>query len=207
MGKPPRHALWIGILGSLVAATALAQSADRPVLHAGDSWTYRQTSDSGKEAKETTWVRKVVGVGADGAEMQIGERTFKVDSSLNIVDAKGANWSRQQYRFPMQVGTEWSFVNKVQIQVNEVDQRNSYKVVAYEPLTVPAGTFDCYRVEGKLDLTFKQSFSRQTKETYWYCPKVASFAKMVRDTQVTARDSPSSREKTEIVLMKYQGKG
>ena len=107
----------------------------------------------------------------------------------------------------MQVGAEWTFVNKVQLQVNEVDQRNSYKVVAYEPLTVPAGTFDCYRVEGKLDtITYKQSFSRQTKETYWYCPKVGSFAKMVRDTQVISRDTPSSREKIEIVLVKARAR-
>ncbi|MFI4925662.1 MAG: hypothetical protein ACHQJ7_11055, partial [Vicinamibacteria bacterium] len=150
MRIPSVRCLCIAAVAVLAPTPALAQSADKPALSVGDAWTYQQTTDKGAE---TTWLRKVVGVGAGGAEMQIGDRTFKVDPSLNIVDAKGAEWSRQQYKFPMQVGTEWTFVNKVQIQPGEVDQRNAYKVVAYEPLTVPAGTFDCYRVEGKLDIS------------------------------------------------------
>ena len=73
----------------------------------------------------------------------------------------------------------------------------SYKVVAFEPLTVPAGTFDCFKVEGKAEAAYKASYQQQVRETYWYCPKVNGVAKLSRETATTSRDSPSSREKTE----------
>ena len=66
---------------------------------------------------------------------------------------------------------------------------------------------ECFRVEGGSDLAYKQSYTRQVRETYWYCPKVGSFAKMLREVAVTSRDSPSSRESTEIVLVSYARKG
>ena len=186
-----------------VSATALAQSADKPALAAGDSWTYRQVADG----KESFWTRRVVSVASDGgADMQIGERAFKVDASLNILDPKGPEYVREQFRFPMRVGAEWTSSNKVHFQY-VMDQHSRYKVVAFEPLTVPAGTFDCYRVEGTSTVAYKASYNRETRETSWYCPKVGSFAKVARDTTTISRDTPSSRESVEIVLVKLQRKG
>jgi hypothetical protein len=196
------HAAVVAVLIA-APATALAQSADKPALAAGDSWTYRQVADG----KETFWTRRVVGVAADGvADMQIGERAFKVDASLNIIDPKGPEYLREQYRFPMRVGAEWTSSNKALIQY-VMDQHSRYKVVALEPLTVPAGTFDCYRVEGTSTIAYKASFNREIRETYWYCPKVGSFAKVARDTTTISRDTPSSRESVEVVLVKLQRKG
>ena len=188
---------------AVVASPAPAQVADKPALAAGDSWTYRQVT----EGKETSWTRRVVGVAADGvADMRIGDRAFKVDASLNVIDPKGPEYLREQYRFPMRVGAEWTSSNKALIQY-VMDQHNRYRVVALESLTVPAGSFDCYRVEGESTIAYKAAFNREIKETYWYCPKVASFAKMTRDTTTLSRDTPSSRESTEIVLVKLQRKG
>ena len=192
------------VVAALAALPAIAQapSADKPTLAAGDSWTYRQVTDG----KETLWTRRVVGVGADGgADMQIGDRAFKVDASLNVLDARGPEYTRELYRFPMRVGAEWTSSNKAFLQY-VMDQHNRFRVVAYETLTVPAGTFDCYRVEGASTITYKASFSREIKETYWYCPKVASFAKLARDATTISRDTPSSRESTEVVLVKLQRK-
>jgi hypothetical protein len=186
-----------------LSAIAHAQSADRPALAAGDSWTYRQVTDG----KETLWTRRVVAVGADGgADMQIGDRAFKVDASLNVLDARGPEYKRELYRFPMRVGAEWTASNKAFLQY-VMDQHNRFRVVAYEPLTVPAGTFDCFRVEGESTITYKASFSREIKETYWYCPKVASFAKLLRESITISRDTPSSREATEVVLVKLLRNG
>ena len=190
------------LLVAALAAAALAQSADKPTLSVGDSWTYRQVT----EGKETFWTRRVVGASADGADMTIGDRAFKVDGSLNILDPKGPEYTRELYRFPMKVGDDWSSANKALLQY-VMDQASRYRIVAYEPLTVPAGTFDCFRIEGTSRITYKASFNRDIKETVWYCPKVASFAKLVRDTTTISRDTPSSRESTEIVLVKLQRKG
>jgi hypothetical protein len=191
------------LLAALTAA-ALAQSADKPALAAGDTWTYRQVTDG----KETSYTRRVVAVAADGsADMLLGERPYRMDDALNVIDPKSPDARRGQYKFPMKVGEEWAYVTQVPLMNLVVDQRHRYKVAAYEPLTVPAGTFDCFRVEGTSDLNWKQSYTRQVRETYWYCPKVGSFAKMTRDVATISRDSPSSREQTEIVLVRFARKG
>ena len=194
-------------ISALTCTLASAQTADKPAVSVGDAWAYAQTTDTGKEAKESTWSRKVVAVGADGSfDFQIGERVHKYDAAGNYLDPKGAEYNRTVYRFPMQVGSEWTYVARFGTQVL-MDQRGSYKVVAYEPLTVPAGTFDCFRVEGKADAAYKASYQQQIRETYWYCPKVNGIAKLQRETTTTSRDSPSSHEKTESVLTRYTPKG
>lgn len=209
-GVPVRSVLpcmAVAALCLLPAPPVRAQSADRPAMNVGDTWAYAQTTDTGKEVKESTWSRKVVAVAADGTfEFQLGDRVHKYDAAGNYLDPKGAEYNRTVYRFPMQVGSEWNYVAKFGTQVM-MEQRGSYKVVAYEPLTVPAGTFDCFKVDGKADAAYKASYQQQVRETYWYCPKVNGIAKLQRETTTTSRDSPSSREKTESVLTRYTPKG
>ncbi len=199
--------LAVAAFSALSPAPVRAQAADKPAMHVGDSWAYAQTTDTGKGPSESMWARKVVAVGADGGfDFQIGERVHKYDAAGNYLDPKGAEYNRTVYKFPMQVGSEWSYVAKFGTQVM-MDQRGSYKVVAYEPLTVPAGTFDCFKVEGKAEAAYRISYQQQIKETYWYCPKVNGIAKLQRETSTTSRDSPSSREKIESVLTRYTPKG
>jgi hypothetical protein len=194
-------------LAALVVASASAQSAaDKPAFNVGDSWIYTLTTDTGKDAKEVTYARKVVAASPEGADVQIGERIQKLDAAGNLLDARGPEFNRTLYKFPMQVGSEWTYAAKFGTQF-PIEQRGGFKVIAYEPLTVPAGTFDCYRVEGKSEAVYKASFQQQLKETYWYCPKVNGIAKMLRETSTTARDTPSSREKTEQVLVRYVPRG
>ena len=190
-----------------VAPVRAQTAADPPAVKVGDAWTYTMTTDAGKEPKEVTFTRKVAAVGADGGiEIHIGDRISKHDASGNLLDPRGAEFNRTFYKFPMQVGSEWSYTAKFGTQV-PIEQRGSFKVVGYEPLSVPAGTFDCYKVEGKSEAAYKASFQQQMKETYWYCPKVNGIAKLQRDTSTMSRDSPSSREKVEQVLVKYMPKG
>ena len=195
-------------LAAWAVAPARAQpAADKPSVRVGDAWTYTLTTDSGKETKEATYVRRVAAVGADGGiDFQVGERIAKTDPAGNFLDAKGAEYNRTTYKFPMQVGSEWSYVAKFGTQVM-MEQRGTYKVVAYEPLTVPAGTYDCYKVEGKSEAAYKASYQQQLKETYWYCPKVNGIGRFLRETSTTSRDSPSSHEKSDQVLVKYVPKG
>ena len=196
----------LAIVSAALTSPGFAQTADKPTVNVGDAWSYAQTTDTGKETKETSWTRRVVAVGADGFDVQIGDKTYRFDPAGNFVDPKGAEYQRTIYEFPMQVGAEWTYSARFGTQV-VMDQRGSYKVVAFEPLTVPAGTFDCFKVEGKAEAAYKASYQQQVRETYWYCPKVNGVAKLSRETATTSRDSPSSREKVEQVLTKYAPKG
>jgi hypothetical protein len=187
-------------------APAFAQTAETPTVQVGDAWTYAQTSDNGKEKKETTWTRRVTAVGGDGYDTQIGSRAYKHDPAGNYVNPRGAEFNRAVYKFPMQVGAEWSYTAKFDAPVI-MDQRGTHKVVAYESLTVPAGTFDCFKVEGKAEVAYKASYHNEVRETYWYCPKVNGVAKISRQTVVNSRDTPSWQEKLEQVLTRYTPKG
>lgn len=205
--SPRLVAAMLSALAALNAPPALAQTAEMPAVKAGDAWVYTQTTDSGKGPKEATWSRKVVAVGADGGiEVQIGERVHELDASGNYQDTRGAEYNRTTYRFPMQVGSEWTYVAKFGAQVL-MEQRGRYQVVAWEPLTVPAGTFDCFRVQGKAEAAYKASYQQAIEETYWYCPKVNAIGKLQRETSTFSRDSPSSRETVEQVLIRYTPKG
>jgi len=200
------RAFAFGALLSLPFSAAMGEEvAEKPTLKVGDQWVFAQTTDS---TKESMWSRRIVAVGADGvANVQVApDKIQQFDLSWNFIDPRGAEYSRTPYKFPMRVGAEWSFTTKVGT-ANVIDQRNSYQVVAYEPVTVPAGTFDCFKVEGKSEATYKVSYSYEMAETYWYCPKVNSIAKVHRETMTRTRDSGSAREKTESQLTKYTPKG
>ena len=196
----------LAIVSAALTSPGFAQTADKPTVNVGDAWSYAQTTETGKETKEVHWTRRVVAVGADGYDAQVGDRVFRFDPSGNFADPKGPEFQRTVYKFPMQVGAEWTYSARFGTQV-VMDQRGSYKVVAFEPLTVPAGTFDCFKVEGKAEAAYKASYQQQLRETYWYCPKANGVAKLSRETVTTSRDSPSSREKIEQVLTKYAPKG
>ena len=201
---PFAHPLRQSLVAAAAAAASLAcaQTADKPTIAVGDHWAYKQVD---KDGKEVSWGRKVLSVDADGGftVQTAPDKTMKFDGSWNFVDPRGAEYGRTAIRFPMKVGDEWSFISKQMLQTNLIDQRNKYKVVAREPLTVPAGTFDCYRAEGTSEATYKNSYSRQMKETYWYCPQVKAVAKFVRDTTTSTRESGGSRESVESVLTRY----
>lgn len=205
---PFAHPLRQSLVAAAAAAASLAcaQTADKPTIAVGDHWAYKQVD---KDGKEVSWGRKVLSVDADGGftVQTAPDKTMKFDASWNFVDPRGAEYGRAAIRFPMKVGDEWSFISKQMLQTNLIDQRNKYKVVAQESLTVPAGTFDCFRVEGKADAAYKASYQQQIRETYWYCPKVNGVAKISRQTVVNSRDTPSWQEKLEQVLTRYTPKG
>ena len=79
------------------------------------------------------------------------------------------------------VGSTWEYaspIGSVDRYGRAFERRGEYKVVAFEPVTVPAGTFKCFRVEGVNHMV--RAFStgdadyKQTERwtiTTWYCPE------------------------------------
>jgi len=63
------------------------------------------------------------------------------------------------------------------------DQRGHYKVIALEAITVPAGTFQCFRIEGENFWLSGYAYSsdyhyvERWRITNWYCPNVKYIAK------------------------------
>ncbi len=81
------------------------------------------------------------------------------------------------FRFPLEVGKSWSqrYVRVLTRQGQEREVLVEVKVKVYERLTVPAGTFDAFRIEA-VTRSAGDPWS-PAHITYWYAPAAKSIVK------------------------------
>jgi hypothetical protein len=189
---------------SLVAFGAVAQpTADKPDLKVGDRWEFNQSVKivPGEEKAEP-WSRRVLETQPDGrTKVVVGKETLTLDATGNRIDARGPEYSVATYKFPMKVGNEWSYTARAG-EGGMLERHGTYKVVAYEPVTVPAGTFDCFRVEGQWELNGK-TYTGRAREQYWYCPAIKFIAKSSSQFDQNWRNQPSKSETRLSELTKF----
>lgn len=169
----------MGMSCAMAAASAVAQTAERPSWKVGDRWQFQQ--EVRPPPVHSKWSRKV--------EEALPNGHFKVrtaagallefDGEGNSLDVRGPEYSWRRLEFPLMVGKGWKHERKIGGDMWNGNEQSSWKVEAYEKITVPAGTFDCFRVEGEAWATWAsgmmlvQSYNRRhTLTTYWYCPEV-----------------------------------
>jgi len=190
---------------SFVALGAVAQpTADKPDLKVGDKWDFKQSVKvvPGDEKSEA-WSRRVVEIQPDGrVYVAVGkDERLPLDTMLNRIDPRGTEYSVPTYKFPMKIGSEWSYSTRAG-EGGMLERRGGYKVVAYEPVTVPAGTFDCFRVEGEWENS-SRSYTGKAREQYWYCPAIKFIAKSTFQFDQNWRDRPSRSETRLSELTKF----
>ena len=190
---------------SFVALEAVAQpAADKPDLKVGDKWEFNQSVKivPGEERAEP-WSRRVVEIRPDG-KVQVAtakDEMLTLDAMWNRIDSRGPEYSVTTYKFPMKIGSEWSYTARAG-EGGMLERRGTYKVVAYEPVTVPAGTFECFRVEGQWENSTK-SYTGRASEKYWYCPSIKYIAKFSYQFDQNWRDRPSKSETRLSELTKF----
>ena len=200
------RSLWpVAMLAAgFVALEAAAQpTADKPELKVGDQWEFnRSIKIVPGEEKSEPWSRRVLEIQPDGrTQVVLDKETVTLDAMLNRIDPRGPEYSVTTYKFPMKVGNEWSYSARAG-EGGMLERRGSYKVVAYEPVTVPAGTFDCFRVEGQWENSNK-SYSGRASEKYWYCPAIKFIAKSAFQYDQTWGNRPSKSETRQSELTKF----
>ena len=184
-GGGPRVASSVAaLLGCAQFACAFAQSADHPEWKLGDRWVFQRVH--GLPPEESSWSRTVTKRLPDGTfRIKSDTRVLLFDGEGNSLDKRGLEYSWRRFNFPLAIGKTWKHDWKDAGEVWSAFNTSEWKVTAYESVTVPAGTFDCFRVEGTiwrstinaLAPTGKAAMSRTTELTYWYCPKVKWAAK------------------------------
>jgi len=107
-----------------------------------------------------------------------------------------------EFKFPLTVGTSWNA--KYTSSGTDGTAYSGYvkaSVAALEKVTVPAGTFDAYRIERELETRSVNANSIVTKSqiTTWYAPAVRRF---VRRQVIVSRDG-RVRSKSEDELIEY----
>lgn len=174
------------------SATCLAQTApvtaNAPPAHIGDSRDYdgqflgtncRHWETRRLEANNVT-VRQCEDklVYLDSRDLSVQRvSTLKGETLLEF---------KPQYRglsFPLLVGKKWSsqYSGFRADNNRKWDSRLECEVKAYEPVRVPAGSFDAYRVECIDNWELGYIFSGKKAATRWYAPAVGGVIKYVSE--------------------------
>jgi hypothetical protein len=176
--------MMVGATLLVVQPAQAAEWAEHPEWKVGDKWTFRQVENPG--AKETTWTSEVMAVRSDGrlvVATGAGERLI-FDSETNSLDKRGPEYTWRRFKFPMTVGASWSHDYKIAGSRWEGVSQSKWRILAYEKIMVPAGTFDCFKVEGEtfsnwqgIDVQMPGYARGHLLTTYWYCPVIKWAAK------------------------------
>ncbi len=200
----------VGIVVLLLAVGVSAgadvpQSVSLPTWAVGDMWVYQLP-----DVNVVTWT--VIGADADGYTATTSRGTplqaltVKIPRNLDWTTLTATDGSRIQrdqgsLRFPMTVGSSWPATHP---SVLDTVWQDTYTVTAYEKVTVPAGTFDAFRIEGtESNLSKGQARSVVSGTghfTVWYASEVKWHIKISWDT--TSFWHPSIRGKQQV-LMSY----
>jgi hypothetical protein len=82
--------------------------------------------------------------------------------------------------WPLEVGKNWDY--KAEFMGGETSLTQTAKVVAFEDVTVPAGTFKAYKIVYAGTATKKSGYSWNRVDTHWYAPSVKADVKSLVDT-------------------------
>lgn len=187
----------------LAAVNVFALDADKPDVHVGDRWSWQHTNGLANE-KDFTIIEDVVEVSDNEirtrrrvkGKYEIGITTYSRE--WNPIDVGDAQYTPnlKAYTFPLAVGKKWK---------GDADKRLLFRgkhgrfyldgeVVAFEKITVPAGTFDAYKINLVLNAhgTDEDVNIGNTVETIWYAPSVKRYVKLEnifkRDGRVRSKD-------------------
>jgi hypothetical protein len=198
--------LWNRIVLSAIAflltlGTSLSQPvADKPKLRVGDYWRYSRKNIDGNSGYSTREISEILPDGQ--VRIRFGNGDVRLlDEALNFVPKVLSDPTSVLVKYPIRVGDEWN-IDRDYGNPNEIETGRG-KVVSYEKITVPAGTFECYVVFVEILYRQKLYSSRRTWKR-WYCPDVKWYAKEVWETMVNNPYGPSSVMGATLELLEYR---
>ena len=151
-----------------------APKAEAPQIRVGDRWKQEQKDKrTGNRESETT--RTVIAVTQTAIEGTENNGKFSMTSELNPVESTSTVVTGEPrfLNFPLEVGKKWSFKFNFSNKTNEGKGRVQLdaEVLAYEKVTVAAGSFDAFRIEAKgYWNNVATRGNGRSKSTYWYAP-------------------------------------
>ena len=145
---------------------------------AGMSWQWTQTNNHTK-LEENKRTQTVVEEG--GALKLKGEGDRTMSTAFRFVGNPSA--AKPWRVWPLEVGKEWEY-DETWETGRGGNVRQVAKVVAYEDVTVPAGTFKAFKIEHKgnyVNPRMRGVVSVKQNDTYWYAPTALADVKHTRE--------------------------
>ena len=207
------HAALIGLLFAACAqvtfALTSAPDVSAPDVHVGDSWKFR-TLDGFTDETQFEATHRVVEI--NDREIVIEVHNLSKDKTAvryftrewNAVDTGDGKYDPYypEFKFPLAADTTW---NEKYTWISNAGVASAgyvqAKVSAQEKVTVPAGTFDAYRIDLDHEVRSNNETAAvtHTHMTTWYAPAVLRF---VRREWTVTRDG-RVRSKTAMELVEY----
>jgi hypothetical protein len=180
----------LSILALSWATACLAETlppAERPDPKIGDTAVFRNLNVQTGEKRETATV--VIMIDADNIVQEIsgstsGTRTYTRDYNLREIKTGDkvtftAKPSWASLRFPLGVGQMWDGFFETEAVVRPRNRSTQWRwkanVVGVEAVTVPAGTFQAFKIEydGRYFAhQSNESWTGSHKETAWFAPGI-----------------------------------
>jgi hypothetical protein len=166
--------------------------AERPDPKLGDSAVFRNLDVRTGEKRDTALV--VIMIGADRIVTEAsgstsGTRTYTRDFNLlEVKTGEKVTFTAKPFwaylKFPLEVGQTWGGFFESESVVRPGNRSTQWRwkanVVAAEPVTVAAGTFQAFKIEydGRYFAHLgNQSWTGSHKETAWFAPTINRFVK------------------------------
>jgi hypothetical protein len=183
------HAILLSLLLLLGPDSAAQPVAEGPELRTGDSWKFRRHGPKdGEFAIFSGAVEAIHSPDRIAIKWEHG-KTYYYDAALNIYLWERSDWPRVLAKYPLRVGAGWT--SSLTFTNPNWGETGQGKVVAYEMLDVPAGKYQCYRVEAESTYGSKY-YTEYRVWTRWYCPEVKWFAKQILMTRTTSVANPAA---------------
>ena len=170
----------------------------------GDEYTMRVIDSFNKSEKPLVYKVTAVNDAADRVEYNGGEYASDVMGNL-LRNLRGSSSSpRQFYPAELTVGKRWTTMFT---QEREGSVRYTYKydvrVVGKERVTVPAGTFEAYRIEAR---GFNMQLGARIVRTIWVAPGINP--DIAHDYKVTLRNGQTDEwTRTELTQLQQKDRG
>jgi hypothetical protein len=224
-------------------ALADTDSISAPVFKVGDSWVFDQTTEKGPagftQQRNDTAIERlndstmIVGVKRDGAPTAFEDHVVGADWSQRRVVEGEETVTTRPLTFPMSIGKSWTIDftdNTLRGAQTFAHIHRTYKVVGWEDVTVPAGTFHALKIVadgldkasiqvarsavsgtvvgpgGATSIAHAQAggqsaLTRRTYSETYYVPEVKNWVKMIEE-QYNTDDVRTQRITTVLVSYK-----
>jgi hypothetical protein len=170
------------------AGAVLAEQAERPGVKVGDEWRFvvyhTQPSTQPTPQPNRTWT--VTAVTPAGIQAMENGEPLLMTPELNVLESPQRKESNpRSLSFPLEVGKRWRYDSEwlFKPKGSRGTISNEVAVVGHERVTVPAGTFDAFKLVSKASLggnsptgTF---YAGDIVATYWYAPAARAVVKSV----------------------------
>jgi len=194
---PRSIASFVLSLLSVAAIAADDQAVRAPYVEPGDCWSYREENKRNRDSIGNfklciTFVDKTKDLIIGFKTLESSSREFDVTYTLEwgyITTLTGLLFTppNRIFKFPLRAGDEYpinSEFRQARRGPNVGRIAVKMKVLGWESVTVPAGTFRAMKVEGRG--TFERYDQKRTGSlilTFWYVPEVNNYVKFTREEE------------------------